>query len=414
MLLLGLGVALIYFFIRLIGGDSLLFRWWCVAWSLPAVISAPLDMPAFEGLSGAFVFILIATLLLGVGSLIASLSSSTHVVTAVDSGLENGIRACLWMSVLISMVSVQLLLIDLGASFRIFLSVEDLISNAVAASVARYHEDFNPAFRTRVLLCFLYLSGFLAGWLLACSKSAWRFAEALIAFLPALAWMVLLTTKASILFWLIFAASGFLSFASQETIKRSMGLFIAMPLIIGALAALLFWTQLSRYGGDMVDAKYVYANVSVYALGHMFAFREWFDQNLIWLPERFGAGSFAGIAELFGGDVRQAGLYAHADTYIGDTSTNVYSSLRPLIEDVGIFMALIVFLWLGFMGSKLERTSTLINRAILACMLAWVLWSPITSVYNYNSIILSCLLLIFISVFVTYSTTKRVHISEAV
>ena len=397
MALLAFGIGFIYFFFRLIGGDSIIFRWWCVAWCLPALISVPIDVATVDGFNNGFIFILLATTLLGAGSLIgvAGVSKANHVRTAPAP--ESGIRACLWVSVGLSWVSVQLLMLDLGTSFKVFFSIEELISNAVAASVARYHEDFNPAFRTRVMLCFLYLSGFLAGWLLAQSRNAWRFFEALVAFLPALAWMVLLTTKASVLFWLVFAAAGFLSFASDGVIKRSIGLLIAMPIMLALLGGLLFWTQLSRYGGDMAEAKYVYSNFLVSAVGHVFAFREWFEREASWLPAAFGTASFAGVAEVMGGAVRKAGLYGYADIYVGDASTNVYSALRPLIEDIGILLALVVFGLLGFVGAKFEQRATLVSRALLASLLAWVLWSPITSVYNYNSIIFACILLVAIA-----------------
>jgi len=409
MALLAFGILFVYLFFRFTGADSIVLRWWCIAWALPAMVSIPIDVATFDGFTGGFSFILLATSFLGLGSLLARAASPVVSNQSVTLDPERGMRRLLWLSILLSWVSVQLLMLDLGTSFKVFFSIEELISNAVAASVARYHEDFNPAFRTRIMLCFLYLSGFLAGWLVAQSDRRVRFLEALLAFLPAVAWMVLLTTKASVLFWLVFALAGFLSFATKGALKRSLGLIIALPVLLGGLLALLFWTQLSRYGGDMAEAKYVYSNFLVSAVGHVFAFREWFDREFVWLPTTFGTASFAGVAEVLGGAVRKAGLYGYADIYVGDASTNVYSALRPLVEDVGVVFALIFFLLIGLIGTTLERRGTLISRALLASILAWVLWSPITSVFNYNSIIFACVLLVLIAVGFALQGGKRTH-----
>ena len=155
--------------------------------------------------------------------------------------------------------------------------------------------------------------------------------------------------------------------------------------------------QVARYGGDLgVSTTDATDALVVSAFGHVFAFRDWFDRAGSWFPGFWGGRSFAGAVEVLGRTSREMGQYLGEDLQVGASSTNVYSAIRNLTEDFGVLASLVLFVFLGFLARRLEAGARVqpTAAAVLAVVASWVMWSPITSLFNYNSLIFSAVVFV--------------------
>jgi hypothetical protein len=364
-------------------------------------------------LSGAIVFVLGLTVCLAIGAAVAGGRPRRRQLPAgvqlpwnrqFPESLHRQISlVCLVPAYL----SVHLLLSDLGQGYEVFTSFERLVASAAAASIARYRDDFNPAALTRVLTSFVFLAAFIVGWYATRPDALRRWWMLAASFVPALAWTVLLTTKANVLLWLVFALAAFLVYRDPSARAAWLGWRSAWMTLGGVIfTGLLFGVQVARYGGDVAEeAGHVGEGLVVSAVGHSFALRDWFEKSANWFPIAFGSRSVAGAFELAGLAEREIGLYPDQNVTVGESFTNVYSALRSLIEDFGIPLACAQFVLFGWIGAVLERRSSAAGRACLAVQVGWILWSPITSIFNYNSIFLACGLFALLAL--TFANTPR-------
>lgn len=409
MIALTLGMAIVFSLLRALGTDTLLMRCWCLIWGASAAGAILLETRPWWQVSWSALAIIGFTICLGLGaSLAGGRPSRSATGTQVDTRWRGQFSAHLHGLLALAClppayVSVYLLLRDLGQGFEVFSSLENLVTAAAAASIARYHDDFDAAAITRALTTFIYLSGFIAGSYARRSTTPWSRLLLLASVLPPLGWTVLLTTKANLLLWLCYAIAGFLAFGdlAGRTSRRGW-----KPLVWGgavvALAILMFGVQLARGGADsFTDIQPVAQGLTAAALGHVFAFRHWLDDSVNWLPQTAGERNFAGIFELLGVAHRELGIYGEENVEVGGSSTNVYSALRGLIEDVGVPLSFLWFLLLGWSGALFERRASALARGLLAAEVAWIFWSPVASIFSYNSLLFACILfaaIIFVSV----------------
>jgi oligosaccharide repeat unit polymerase len=218
-----------------------------------------------------------------------------------------------------------------------------------------------------------------------------------------------LTTKANVLFWLIFATAAYLSFSERKSSSASaVTKYFWLGCIALAVIGLLFGVQLSRGGAESFDELGGAAeSLAVAALGHVFALRHWFDAAANWIPLTFGSRTFAGVFEVLGFVPRELGLYGEQNVDVGDSYTNVYSALRGLIEDAGLPMSFALFAAIGWSGARFERRAGVFARACLAVQLAWLIASPIASIFGYNSLLLACIMFAATGMALTTTHTKQ-------
>ena len=167
-----------------------------------------------------------------------------------------------------------------------------------------------------------------------------------------------------------------------------------------ALVTFMFLVQLSRYGGDLeTQGDDVVKALTVASVGHVYAFRDWFEREASLIPQTFGSRTLAGIFELLGLGIRGIGIYGDNNVYFADSSTNVYSAIRGVTEDLGIPLAIVSTFLAGFVSGRIRAGSpnSAPNRAWLSVLLAWTIWSPIASIFTYNSLVLTCLLFVLFS-----------------
>lgn len=394
----------IYALLRRANCDTLLVRAWTLVWVLSGAGALVLDERAWWELSPLVPVLCGVTVALGAGS--ALVGGRAAVVPTKD--VWEPVLGAGWHVLLlggcvaISLVSVALLLRDLGLDLGVFAAPEELVAAAAAAAIARYQDDFNPEPLTRILLVFVFLSGLLTGWYVARPVALWRrLVVGLFAFLPPLMWTALLTTKANVLIWLCFMVSSWRVFGVSDRCRRRGGpVWLLAAAGVLSLAGLLFAVQVSRYGGDLQQVGQDATDALVgAAVGHVFALRDWLERGIRWWPEDLGARTFAGVAELLGVMARQAGLYADDQVAVGSSETNVFTALRPLMEDFGALLVFCGCLVAGIVATWLERRASgrAVPSALLAIALSALLWSPITSLFAYNSLIVSCVLFITVA-----------------
>lgn len=93
----------------------------------------------------------------------------------------------------------------------------------------------------------------------------------------------------------------------------------------------------------------------------------------------------------------RAGVY---DTFVpitGDETSNIHTAFRGLIEDFTIIGTYVILFVLGLL-SKLfynkVKEGNLVYIAFILPIYSFILWSPIYSVFAYNSLILAHIMLI--------------------
>jgi oligosaccharide repeat unit polymerase len=428
MIFLAIGILVIWLCTWRARADTLILRLWCVVWGVSAIACAPLDTRSVVDISSAYVYLAVLTLMLAAGGAMGRLRGAHHRSPVATGYVDRWAHVCskrrhLLTTVLligISFLSVRLLLNDLGKGIQIVWSLEEIAIAAAATSIERYSNDFEPSSITRIASTSMFLSALFAGWYWRRDQTWARVAVAVSASLPALLWTVILTTKASLLFWLIFYFSAYLAFRAPkfETTARRPAVRNAMRTrltwIAGAVALVgfMFLVQLSRYGGDLdSQGEDVIRGLTVASVGHIYAFRDWFERAASWLPVSFGGRTFAGIFELVGLGVREAGLYRDDLVFVADSSTNVYSAIRGVTEDFGTAWTMAVFFIIGFVSGRIQTGSPTSagNRAWLTTLAIWIIWSPIVSAYNYNSLVMACGVFILFS----FQRARRTHVSPS-
>ncbi len=135
-------------------------------------------------------------------------------------------------------------------------------------------------------------------------------------------------------------------------------------------------------------------NARISLFGFISAFSTWV-KDYQYAGLTFGANTLSGPLDLFGIIDREIGYYKENIFLAGKGYTNIYTAFRGLIEDFSIPGSLII----GFAIGVLARIS--FNKCCrsqfmwlipLTLFYAFVLYSPIISLFNYNSVIMAWLI----------------------
>lgn len=355
---------------------------------------------------GAILAIFFASLAVNTGSLLGvyvgrGVRVNSEVTNVDKIRMGRLLRNLLVISTFIGIASILLVMVDLGQGLRTLLSFRDLAEAAAQNSILRYQQDYSAPFVARILTTGVYFAPLSGGMLFAiANRVSWR----LLSFLPlvpAVLWAMVMTTKASVLICVVLWLASFLAaslWGSDTNQNRNWRGLILKLFVLGViLGAFLILVQMMRYGdADLAGAIYVIHVLKVALLGYLAAFSTWLNQYLDQMGSAtFGAYSFAGLYELLGLASREMGIYGDQSIDVGDSSTNVYTAFRSLIQDFTLAGALIVLVLIGFVaGFSFERlrAGNVAYVAIASLFYASVMWSHVTSTFAYNTIILAFLL----------------------
>ena len=261
----------------------------------------------------------------------------------------------------------------------------------------RWSSQYSPPILSRVLNSFIYFGGLLGGINFVVSKSWRKKALSFSPFAVAFLYTVVLTTKSAVLYPAVLFASSSIALLFYKD-KYRASLYYFKYFIIASLTAIVCMAFIADKirGATNGDFLSLWEYLKPSFFGYISTFSTWFNNN--WRNDftpTFGAYSLSGVFDALGIKERLSGIYRE-EIMLGKQGSNVYTVFRGLIQDFTLIGSFIVTFTAGF--SSHYFFSLMIGRsriavAFLSGFYAFVLWGFVVSIFNYNSIILSYILL---------------------
>ena len=283
-------------------------------------------------------------------------------------------------------IHVFVLVTTEGYSVKALLSLDGILDAATSFSRGRYDGTYREHFVARIFLPCVFLCPLLIGHLLgarACHPR-YRFVWLFLAIAPALAIAAVKTEKWPLAAAVSFAGSSFLvsrHFLEGEPVPSlryfCTGLAGLVSLITVSIIACAF-----RLGSVSSDSFATAWDKLLSTAGSLIAFSNWlesysFENRLGW-----GCNTFAGAFNAMGVATREQGLYRSFIELPNGETTNVFTFLRPLIDDFSIFGAMLYLFMIGFiwrLGMR-RRWAAPTVFLIASCILSFN-----TSLFVHNS-----------------------------
>ena len=322
-------------------------------------------------------------------------------VSRLDKALTTGANLDRYTNTLFNFTLIFILLSAIGvavllvAGIKRYNLVADLFSLSSLPNLFYVDRDtgiFQLPWQIKGFIYFTYTASLIGGFtfkLFQDKKKIFCFIPLFIAFL----YGVVLAVRSGIILSIILWLSGWLGskvylqdfkFRPQTIIFSLVSFMILIILFIS-----VSWL---RSGADDPFLIMVFLdNARISYFGHLSAFSTWLnDYHYVGLT--FGANTFSGPLDLLGIIEREIGFYKENILLTNSVYTNIFTVFRGLIEDFSIPGTLIV----GFGVGMLARLA--FNRCSyghflwmlpLTLYYAFVLYSPIISLFNYNSAIMA-------------------------
>lgn len=329
------------------------------------------------------------------------------------SMLKDRFRGC-WLCLgctMLGLASVCVYIWAAGLSLRDSLSLSNILGVAHYYSFARYHfAHFRESSIAIGLTVFIYFGAFWGGMTWIISTERYQKLIALAPLCPALLVTIVLSTRASFLFAMLFWLSGYLAGCVRVggiNKNDSLGLFTLSRVCMGAgvlvLACLVYMIgYLIRIGGNAEGFHFGFARQLFSAfLGSTSAFTIWASQHFQDFMDFFSPGraTMASLTRWLIGWTRPhyAPIVVGKELY-SQSDTTVYTLFRQLIEDFSGPGALWVLVLFGAIaGWSYERTHAGAREGIpflalcYAITLAGITGSPLA----YTTILAGWLLFAF-------------------
>jgi len=247
---------------------------------------------------------------------------------------------------------------------------------------------------------FLYAGPLFGGLLIAIDRRRRYLIIGALPMLPALLMTAIFTKRGFIIISILLWISSYLA---TRILRGNYQLFTKRHLISGLLVAILLfiivigaWFARIGFRDTRSIAARSYAEVCKIAFGHMAVFSDWFERTGFEVKTPLpGAYTFAGVFDLLGIRKREVGLFTEMVALSKGAASNIYTVFRVLIEDFTPLGSLVVLFLFAFLASRAyQRLIQGKARAmpILVAFYASVLWSFITSIWIWNSIIAAFIL----------------------
>jgi len=166
-------------------------------------------------------------------------------------------------------------------------------------------------------------------------------------------------------------------------------------LILG-FTAFFVLIQWLRQGMDSIIVDLLMDQIRAYFFGYLAAFTQWI--GTIDSPNLSGGlTTFAGPFNLLGVMERSLGFYDPANISLG-ISTNIFTALRGLVIDFSIPGSILIAFIVGFylqLSYQRGISGTIINTLPISIFYAFTLYSPLISIFHYNSILFSWIVIFF-------------------
>src|SRR5215467_2432922 len=276
-------------------------------------------------------------------------------------------------------------------------SLPGLLGLGHLLSVERYGGE-QPPLLARALVIWIFPSALLSGMAFALAKKYRDRLLSLCFLVPAIFLSLIQATKANTLIAIALGIAGYLAAkvfaggrAHRPTSRKAL-LFVAGGVGL-AVSFFLTMDALRRHDKQeedvQVDADW--GRVKVSSVGYLAVFGSWATrQELVDSLPSLGAYTFAGLLESTGLHSRKLGLYTESIAFKDDES-NIYTAFRGLIEDFSLLGAIVFCFLIGLFSSAAYRRLLRGEKKWLpfvAAYYAFLLWSPIASIFVYNGSVL--------------------------
>jgi len=373
------------------------------AWSFFLIVPL-LFAPEFKvDLLGIW-FIAILSMACAAGSVIAYKPPSIDSLVSNEPNKTNPSHLFrpLWVLILISFGGVILLFrhaldtYNFGYYSMGWVSIPNLIA------VDRYSGYINYPFIIKYSLYCIYPANLLGGLLLSVRQISFKMKVlTVVPLLLALVLGIIEGARTSILLGLVLFFSAWMSGAminDPHFNKKKPYLKIAISsggLILG-FTAFFVLIQWLRQGMDSIIVDLLMDQIRAYFFGYLAAFTQWI--GTIDSPNLSGGlTTFAGPFNLLGVMERSLGFYDPANISLG-ISTNIFTALRGLVIDFSIPGSILIAFIVGFflqLSYQRGISGTIINTLPISIFYAFTLYSPLISIFHYNSILFSWIVIFF-------------------
>ena len=221
----------------------------------------------------------------------------------------------------------------------------------------------------------------------------WKRYFCLLPLLIALFYGLTLAVRSGIMLSIILWFSGWCGakvYMKDQTFKiKTVGLAVVSLIFFVFIFISVNWL---RSGAD--DSFLIMAlldNARITYFGHLTAFSTWIN-GYQYKSLAFGANTFSGPLDLFGVIDRKIGFYEENIYLSGHGYTNIFTFFRGLVEDFSIPGTLLAGFVIGLLA-RLVYNRCCYGQCLwllpLTLFYAFILYSPIISIFNYNSAIMA-------------------------
>lgn len=378
----------------------------CLYWG--GILSIPLLFtPTFYFWPAAAWFILFAAVCLHTGVQTGYLLGESRVLSR-GSALPGSLTARAGIVIagctLLGMLSVPLVLHDRGYSLLSLVNPQMVLRLAHDFSVARYHEAYVSPFSARILWAWLYLGALIGGLWLGSARSAtparqpagWSRLYGLLPLFPATLLAVIQTTRSSILYPLVLISAAACAAMVFRRKRLHLSIFLHyLPLLL--LPVVVFGVflglDLMRSNLTLDEVDIALNRVVATAAGSPVAFAQWASTDLLDAHKPAGGVySLGGVFQLLGIGQRQVGQNNPFIDISPTNAINVYTIFRGLILDFTLPGALLVLMCIGLVAGYAYRKvqqQQVFWVPWLVAFYAYTLLGNVSSIFNYNSILLA-------------------------
>lgn len=308
----------------------------------------------------------------------------------------------LWVLILISFWGIILLFRHALDTYNFGYYSMGWVSIPNQIAVDRYSGYINYPFIIKYSLYCIYPANLLGGLLLSVRQISFKMkALTVVPLLLALLLGIIEGARTSILLGLVLFFSAWMSGAminDPHFNKKKPYLKIAISsggLILG-FTAFFVLIQWLRQGMDSIIVDLLIDRIRAYFFGYLAAFTQWV--GTIDSPNLSGGlTTFAGPFNLLGVMERSLGFYEPVNISSG-ISTNIFTALRGLVIDFSIPGSILIAFIVGFflqLSYQRGISGAIINTLPISIFYAFTLYSPLISIFHYNSILFSWIVIFF-------------------
>jgi|SRR5579872_608771 len=309
---------------------------------------------------------------------------------------KRSLRFSLLFAVIAFIGCIRLLFVSF-AKFSLDCSLIGLLSLGHQWSVERYSGGLEP-WSVRLLIMWVYPAVLLAGISFALARNRVQKWLAIASLIPASLVGTVFAARAGLLISLICWFSGYFAIRHHQTggtytLFRKKFLLLVSAIMVGAVSFFMAIDTVRIFKGGNLEVGTDLPRLSKYFLGSVPAFCDWVhgpkSQEIT-----MGAYTFAGVFDLLGIKQRQVGLYERYETLAGGEDTNIYTLFRGLIQDFTLPGAMVFCIFLGIAAgyaASWEEKNQVGSVLILAGYYAFIIFSPLSSLFTYNGLILAWL-----------------------